>query len=153
MTGATGPTGPTGPTGAEGAAGSQHAYAATDPARRNDGNGRTLTLRAPAGQIYVALASLDGFIFPNPEEPPEAVSPFALRKVVCTLSFGVNPGQTVELNPQPYPPFPAQRNVAFPMSLNAAGKLTNGSISLTCSGPGTSTSNLSLNAYVVSALN
>jgi hypothetical protein len=152
-TGLTGATGATGATGPEGTPGSQHAYSATDPARRNDGNGRTLTLKAPVGQTYVAVASLDGSVFPNPEEPEASAPPPSLRKVICTLSFGVNPGQTVELNPQPLPPFPSSARSMFPISLNGAGKLGAGSIALTCSGPGTSTANLSLTAYVVSALN
>ena len=153
VTGVTGATGATGSTGAQGAPGSQHAYAASDPARRNDGSGRTLRLTAPAGQTYVAVASLDGSVFPNPEEPPEFAPPPNLRKVICTLSFGLAPGATVELNPQPYPPFPAPGRSLFPMSLTGAGTLASGAITLTCTGAGTSTSHLSLTAYVVSALN
>ena len=101
----------------------------------------------------MAVASLDGSVFPNPEEPEFGAPPVSLRKVVCTLSFGLAPGATVELNPQPYPPFPAPERSMFPISLNGAGKLASGAITLTCSGRGTATSNLSLTAYVVSALN
>jgi hypothetical protein len=161
-TGATGPTGPsgaqgiagaTGAKGATGAAGSQHAYFAADASRRSDNPPRVLTLIAPAGQTYVANASLNGSLFPNPEEP-ESGPPPPLRKIVCKLDFGSTPGQTVELNPQPYPPFPPPGvSGMFPMSLSGAAMLTGGSITLTCSGRGTSTANVNLDAIVVSALN
>jgi hypothetical protein len=112
-----------------------------------------LGLDAPAGQTYVANASLNGALFPSPEEP-EPGPPSPSRKIVCKLDFGSTPGQTVELNPQPYPPFPPPGvSGMFPMSLSGAAKLTAGSITLTCSGRGTSTANVNLDAIVVSALN
>ena len=154
VTGATGPTGPTGSTGASGVtgpAGSQHAYSASAPTRKSGGTPRVLALGAPPGASYAAVASLDGSPFPNPEEPEPL--PFPVRKIICTLSFGSNPGQTVELNPQPLPPFPAAAASMFPMSLSAAGQLTSGKITLTCGGRGTSTANVNLTAFVVSALN
>jgi hypothetical protein len=53
--------------------------------------------------------------------------------------------QTITLQPS--------RGGTFPISLQGVGKLTGGNITLTCSGRYTNTSNLSLTAYVVSALN
>jgi hypothetical protein len=145
-TGATGATGQTGATGETGPGGSVHAYSATDPAKVSDSPPRVLTLTAPAGQTYTAVATLDGF--PSEEE----IAPHGPgAPVECMLALGSTIVQNVELNPQPLPP--KGRVGTYPISLSGAGKLTSGKITLTCSGPGTSTSKLSLTASVVSALN
>jgi hypothetical protein len=149
--GAPGPTGATGATGATGSSGSQHAYNATDKTEKSDWLPRTLTLAtAPVGQTYVVQATLDGII-------EEGASPTWDAKtrgnnssgggpaVTCTLSFGSVTAQTITLQPS--------NGGTFPISLQGAGMLAGGNIKLVCSGRYTRTSNLSLNAYVVSALN
>jgi hypothetical protein len=127
----TGATGATGATGSTGAPGSQHAYSATG----NGGKGsQTLALTAPTDQSYVAMANAEGntWSFPHP--------------LACTLSFGSVIKQSVSL---PYNYAPTQ------ISLQGAGALTNGNIKLNCSSGDRkdSVSNMSLIAYVVSAVN
>jgi hypothetical protein len=149
VAGATGPQGPAGPTGPQGAAGgkgatgatgatgsagangSQHAYSATG----NGGKGsQTITLTAPTGQSYVAMANVEGMTWS-----------FA-HPIACTLSFGSVTEQSISL---PWNYAPTQ------ISLQGAGPLTNGAITLNCSSSDgqDSVSNMSLIAYVVSGIN
>ena len=129
QTGATGSTGPTGPTGASG---SQHAYSTTG---NGGGTPQTLTLTAPTGQNYVAIANAQGTV--------SGIS----RPLVCTLSFGPAAKQRIAI---------AANIESEEMSLQGAGALTSGTIKLSCSsgsGGKASVSNMSLIAYVVSGIN
>jgi hypothetical protein len=90
--------------------------------------------RARAGQDYLAVATAD------------ATTVSRSGKVECKLDFGSTVVQTIVLKPRV--------RGTFPITLQGAGPLTSGIIALRCIGsPGSSTSNTSLTAYVLSALN
>jgi hypothetical protein len=132
-TGATGNTGTTGATGATGPAGSQHIYVAT-------GNGgtktQTVTLTAPVGQDYAVSADAVG-TFGAPPSP-----------LTCTLKLGSVVLQSITMALHPNSP-PTE------LSLQGAGTLTSGSITLDCTSENSSNSisNMSLMAYVGSGIN
>jgi hypothetical protein len=121
--------GATGATGATGAAGSEHAYTAS---AKGGGTPQTLTLTAPAGQSYVAIGDA------------EVDAQNLLHPPTCTLKFGATVLQTFSYRFDPTP---------VEAVLQGAGTLTGGSITFTCEGSGNSVANLSLSAYVVSAIN
>jgi len=84
------------------------------------------------GQDYVAIANA------------EVTSSNLLRNVTCTLKFGSTVLDTF-----------SYRFDLTPVEavLQGAGPLTSGSITFLCEGSGNSVTNLSLTAYVVSAIN
>jgi hypothetical protein len=103
--------------------------------RRRRAHAAELTLpSAPAGQDYLAVATIDG----------STVS--SAGGILCKLEFGPTTVQTIVLKPR--------SPGTFPITVQGAGELSSGSIVLSCTGShGSSTSNASLTAYVLSALN
>jgi hypothetical protein len=91
-----------------------------------------LTLTAPVGQDYVAVANA------------EVTSSNLLRNLTCTLKFGSTVLDTFTYRFDLTP---------VEAALQGAGPLTSGTITFTCEGSGDSATNLSLLAYVVSAVN
>jgi hypothetical protein len=133
VTGAAGTAGATGATGATGPAGSgsTHIYVTT---ASGGGGSQTVTLKPPTGQDYAITADATAL----------DVTPGTA--MTCTLSAGSTPLQTTTLHF-----FPA----VLPLTLQGAGALTSGSITLACTTESkfNTLTNISLMAIPGSAIN